>query len=126
MQDILVGDDHHGRADRDPGKDVEEEQFHRVPFSTSACSSEPAGNRAYHTIAPIALQAFFHGCRDGYWLNNPCAAACARPSNRDGNRPSWSVPRMVNTNAVSKKGSNCILGASALASSIYIKTMGRR
>ena len=32
MQDILVGHDHHGRADRDPGKDVEEEQFHRMPF----------------------------------------------------------------------------------------------
>jgi hypothetical protein len=58
MQDVLVGDHHHGRADRDPGEDVEEEQFHRSRISTSACSSEPAPNRAYHIIAPTALQAF--------------------------------------------------------------------
>src|SRR5919108_3218879 len=60
MQDVFVDDDHHGRADRDPGKDVEEEQFHRSRLSTSACGSEPAPNRAYHIIAPAALQAFFH------------------------------------------------------------------
>jgi hypothetical protein len=58
MQNVLVGDHHHGRADRGPGEDVEEEQFHRARISTSACSSEPAANRAYHIIALTALQAF--------------------------------------------------------------------
>jgi hypothetical protein len=42
----------------DEGEDVEEEQFHRSRIPTSACSSEPVANRAYHIIAPTALQAF--------------------------------------------------------------------